>query len=122
MSVSTKIKTLRMEKNWSQKELAEKLEIHPVNMTKLEQGKNAPSVETLIKLSQIFNVSIDYILSDEVQNRDSAILKDKQLLEAFAQVERMDEDSKETVKELLDAFILKTQLSTQLNKSNKKPA
>lgn len=116
--INIKIKELRSEKGWSQKELAGKLEIHPVNMTKLEQGKNFPSVDTLIRLSEIFNVSIDYLLSDEVKQRESTVLQDKELLESFAKVERMDEKSKEIVKELLDSFILKNQLGDMISRKS----
>jgi transcriptional regulator with XRE-family HTH domain len=115
MAIHNKVKDLRNEKGWSQKELAEKLDIHPVNMTRLEQGKSMPSVDTLIRLSDIFNVSIDYLLSDEVMQKDSAILKDKELLEAFAKVERMEDKTKELVKEFLDAFIMKKQIGEMMH-------
>ncbi len=116
MEIYKKIKELRNEKGWSQKELAEKLNIHPVNMTKLEQGKNSPSLETVIKLSEIFNVSIDYLLSDELKKRESTILTDRELLDAFAKIERMNEENKHIVKEFLDAFIIKQQLGKMITK------
>jgi len=122
MAIHEKIKELRKEKGWTQAELAEKLDMHPVNMTKLEQGKNMPSADTLIRLSDIFNISIDYLLSDEVQKRVSTVLKDKELLEAFSKVERMDGHSKEIVKELLDAFIVKKQISDMIDKKDKQTA
>ena len=120
MAIHEKIRELRKEKGWTQAELAKKLDMHPVNMTKLEQGKNMPSADTLIRLSDIFNVSIDYLLSDEVQKRVSTMLKDKELLEAFSKVERMDQKAKEIVKELLDSFIIKHQIGDMLNKKDKK--
>ncbi len=116
MKIYKKIKELRSEKGWTQKELAEKLDIHPVNMTKLEQGKSTPSLDTVIKLSEVFNISTDYLLSDEIKKRESTILSDKELLEAFAKVERMDEESKHIVKELLNAFILKEQIGHMMVK------
>lgn len=116
MAIGNKIKELRDEKGWSQKRLAEELNIHPVNMTKLEHGKNMPSADTLIKLAEIFNVSIDYLLSDEVKNRESTTLKDKELLESFEKIERMDERSKEIVKELLESFIIKQQIGKMITK------
>lgn len=116
MPIGNKIKELRDEKGWSQKKLAEELSIHPVNMTKLEHGKNMPSADTLIRLSEIFNVSIDYLLSDEVKNRNSTTLKDKELLENFEKVERMDDKSKEIIKELLESFIIKQQIGKMVTK------
>lgn len=122
MAIHTKIKDLRKEKGWSQKELAGKLDMHPVNMTKLEKGQNMPSVDTLIRMSDVFNVSIDYLLSDEVMQKGSAILQDKELLEAFAKVERMDDKNKILIKEFLDAFIIKQQLGDMITKKNKQSA
>jgi transcriptional regulator with XRE-family HTH domain len=116
MAVHDKIKELRKEKGWTQAELAERLDMHPVNLNKLEQGKNMPSADSLIRLSDIFNVSIDYLLSDEVQKKESTILKDKELLESFTKVERMDDKAKEIVKELLDSFIIKQQVGDMINK------
>jgi hypothetical protein len=45
-------------------------------------------------------------------------LQDKELLESFAKVERMDEKLKEIVKELLDSFILKNQLGDMISKKS----
>ncbi|MCP4138198.1 MAG: helix-turn-helix transcriptional regulator [bacterium] len=116
MSIGDKIRELRKAKSWSQKELSRELDIHPVNITKLETGKNMPSVDTLVKLSKIFNVAVDYILSDELEPIESSELKDKELLASFKKVEKMDDRSKEIVKELLDSFILKQEIGEMIQK------
>ncbi len=46
----------------SQSELAEKLDIAQQTVSRYEQGLREPDIITLIKLSEIFDCSIDYLL------------------------------------------------------------
>ena len=57
-----RIKYLRENLQLSQEELAEKLNLSKGIISLYEQEKRKPSLEILIKLSEFFNVSIDYIL------------------------------------------------------------
>ena len=59
------IKKLRQEKNMSQKELANKLQVAQNTLSYWESGKYEPDIDTIIKLSEIFNVSIDYLIKGE---------------------------------------------------------
>lgn len=56
-----RIKQLREEKDWSQNELAKKMNCAPSSIAMYEKGDRKPSMEVLIKLSEIFNCSIDYL-------------------------------------------------------------
>ncbi len=60
-----KIKELREEKGWSQKELAEKINSTNKNIWAYENEIAYPSIETLIRLSDVFQVSIDFLVSHE---------------------------------------------------------
>lgn len=62
------IASLRKEKKITQQELSEKLIISRENVSKWERGVNMPTPETLLKLSEIFEVSINEILSGERKN------------------------------------------------------
>ena len=57
-----RIKFLRENLKLSQEELAEKLNLSKGIISLYEQEKRKQSLEILIKLSEIFNVSIDYII------------------------------------------------------------
>ena len=57
-----RIKFLREELNMTQQELADKLEGAKSTIAMYEKGDRKPSLEVLVKLSEIFNCSIDYIL------------------------------------------------------------
>ena len=61
------IATLRKEKGWTQTELAEKLNVSDKAVSKWENG-GMPSIEFLPKLSELFGVSIDYLVTGKETN------------------------------------------------------
>lgn len=60
-----KLKELREEKNYSQKFLASLLGLSANIICEYEKGRSQPNIETLTKLADIFNCSIDYIVGRE---------------------------------------------------------
>lgn len=66
MILSEKICNLRKQKGWSQEELAEKLDISRQSVSKWENGTSIPDLDKIIKLSELFDVSTDYLLKDEI--------------------------------------------------------
>lgn len=56
---------LRTETNRTQQQIADYLEIDRSNYSKYELGKLTLSVDMLIKLAKLYNVSADYILGLE---------------------------------------------------------
>ena len=67
MILSEKICNLRKQNGWSQEELAEKLNISRQSVSKWESGTSIPDLDKIIKLSEIFEVSTDYLLKDNVE-------------------------------------------------------
>ena len=57
-----RIKKLRKRANLSQERMGELLGIDGKSYGKYEQGSSLPSIDRLIDLSEIFNVSTDYLL------------------------------------------------------------
>lgn len=56
------LRDLRKENGYSQKQIAEKLCISQQTYSDYENGKTEPTPDTLIKISKIYNVSVDYLL------------------------------------------------------------
>lgn len=65
MSLNQKIMQLRNVKNWSQEELAEKLNVSRQSVSKWESGQAKPDLDKIIALSDLFNVSTDFLLKDD---------------------------------------------------------
>ena len=64
-----RLSDIRKEKGYSQEEVAKKINISQSNYSKYELGKIEPNIELLIKLADIFNVSIDYLLGHQLYNK-----------------------------------------------------
>lgn len=64
MTLGEKLKGIRKQYNLSQEGMAELLDVSRQAITKWENDTGLPSSEHLKKISQTFNVSIDYLLND----------------------------------------------------------
>lgn len=60
-----KLKLYREKHNMTQKEIAEILGVEPGTVSKYELGMIEPNIESIKKLAEIFNVTIDELLKDE---------------------------------------------------------
>lgn len=67
MILADKITMLRKRSGWSQEELAERLGVSRQAVSKWESGTSLPDLDRIIKMSELFCVSTDYLLKDEVQ-------------------------------------------------------
>ena len=63
-NVSQQLRKLREAKKLTQKEIAEKLNIDRSTYAYWEGAKTEPSIKHLVKLSKIYNVTIDYIIGN----------------------------------------------------------
>lgn len=57
-----RLRQLREEKEWTQEQLGEILNVSGATVNRYEKGLRNPAPETLIKLAEIFNISLDYLL------------------------------------------------------------
>lgn len=72
--LGARIAALRREKNMSQYTLAQKLGVSPSAVGMYEQGRREPDCATIVKLSQVFGVSTDFLLTGEAAPCDKAAL------------------------------------------------
>ena len=66
MTLSEKLYNLRRKHGLSQEALAEKLHCSRQVISKWENGTTAPDAEMLKKYSELFGVSIDYLVKDDI--------------------------------------------------------
>lgn len=70
MTVGEKITKLRKEQNLTQEQLAEILKVSRQSVSKWERDDAYPDTEKLIRISKIFDCSLDYLLKDEIEQMD----------------------------------------------------
>ncbi|MCI9414118.1 MAG: helix-turn-helix transcriptional regulator [Clostridiales bacterium] len=62
MDFSTRLRELRVSHDMLQQELADLLNMKPSAVSKYEKGLTQPSLDTLIRLADIFHVSVDFLV------------------------------------------------------------
>lgn len=63
MSISERLQELRKQTNYSQEEIAEKLGVTRQAISKWESGQGNPDINNIIKLSEVYSTSTDYLLT-----------------------------------------------------------
>ena len=75
-----KLKSLRLEKNLTQKQIADRIGLAVSAVSSYESGSRYPSYDVLVKLSRIFHVSTDYLLGiTDTRNVDVTGLNDNEI-------------------------------------------
>jgi transcriptional regulator with XRE-family HTH domain len=107
MTIAERIRFLRQERKWTQAELAERLGIHQKQVSAYERGVNLPSTDILIKLAEVFDVTLDYLAFEAKGGTGKLNIQDRELLRRFEVVDTLSEQEKTLAKEILDLVILK---------------
>ena len=68
MIFADKLIHLRKKAGWSQEELAEQMNVTRQSVSKWEGVQSVPDLEKMVRLSELFEVSTDYLLKDEIEN------------------------------------------------------
>lgn len=66
MILADKIMELRKKNGWSQEELAEKIGVSRQSVSKWESAQAVPDLNKILVLSEVFGVTTDYLLKDEM--------------------------------------------------------
>ena len=112
-----KLKFLRKKQGLTQKDVADLVHVNRVTYTNWEKGEREPSFENISMLACIFDVSIDYLLSEYIEISKERLLKLKaeEYFKCFSFyikqiVVRKDEDE---VQETISNFGIKLKLARQ---------
>jgi len=109
-SLADRLKKLRMQKGFSQRAFAASIGLNYVQYNRYEKEERKPSTNSLTKIADGLNVSVDYLLEGKEEDAATANMADQDLLEMFEQTEKLDDKNKEHVKALLGAFLKDKQL------------
>ena len=77
MILADKIISLRKKAGWSQEELAEKMGVSRQAISKWEGALSVPDMNRILKLSELFDVSTDYLLRDEMEEEEKMCIRDR---------------------------------------------
>lgn len=80
VNMGSKLKSLRIEKKLTQKQVADRIGLAISAVSSYESGYRYPSYDVLVKLAHIFHVSTDYLLGmTDKRNIDVTGLTDNEI-------------------------------------------
>lgn len=96
-AIGLRLQIARQRKDLLQKKVAKILGINPGTLSNYEAGKREPDNETLIKLCNLYDVSVEYVLNgtDQVNNKNSVLNlseREKELLTLFHTLSKEGQD------------------------------
>lgn len=100
MNIGEKITLLRKQLNISQADLARKVGASRTIIGNYERNTNTPSIEMIVKLATVFNVSTDFLIGD-----GQTAHYDKEVLRRIEDIEKLDGDTKSKLFFLIDNVI-----------------
>lgn len=110
MEIGERIKELRTAKKLTQTELAKIVGLSYIQIGRYETQKSNPSSDVLQKLATTLGTTTDYLMQGNTDDIVSAQLTDKELLNQFREVEKLNSDDKHLIKTFIDAFLTKRQI------------
>lgn len=114
-ALGRRVKDLRKLRGWTQKDLAGRLDVRFSLLNKYESGIHVPPVAKLVELAEIFDTSVDYLLTGD--EKEDVPLHNKRLIERLRELEGFQAEDQNTVIQLLDAMILKKKIEGTLARS-----
>ena len=103
-----RIRQLRKNKRWAQKELAAKIWVRFPQLNKYECGLHAPPFDKLVQMAEALTTTVDYLLTGH--QSETAPLQNRRLVERLQALERFENDDQEMVIKLIDAMIVKNRV------------
>ena len=109
LSLGTRLSGLRKEKGLSQDELAEKINCNGREISRWENNRITPSIEVLEKIARFFNISLDYLVFEEIP-KVPLTFKNHKLITTFEALEELPEEDKKALLILIESVIAKNRL------------
>ena len=93
------LKQIRRSNGYTQEKLAEEIEVSARYISDIEQDKSKPSYEVLIRICNLFHITLDQIFSKHVKAQRNKILE-----YPLAGYEKLKEEDKKTIEHLIIYF------------------
>ena len=118
MGLADNLKRLRKKQGWSQTQLAKQIGSHLSHVNRIETGKYNPSLDVVQKLASVFDVSIDYLVSDTQEDFKEVRIEDKSLLQKIKLIDSLDKEDKTALIRVIDSMLTKKKILHLITQEN----
>lgn len=107
LDIGSKIAELRKAKKWSQEDLAKKVDSSRVMIGNYERNSNTPSIDIILKIAKVFDVSVDYLVGE-----GQLSTYDKDVLKRIEDIEHLPDEDKNHLFYVIDNLIRAVKLKS----------
>ncbi len=107
LDIGSKIINLRKKLSLSQTELAKKVSVSRTIIGNYERNENTPSIDILLKIAKVFNVSVDFLIGEGQLSS-----YDKDLLKRINDIEHLPEEDKKHIFYMIDNIVKAVKLKS----------
>lgn len=104
IAIGETVSRLRGERGWTQKELAEKLGMHPNHVSRLEKDKMQPRRSTLERLAEVFEVDIHELQDGTTPT--ALAQEDPDLAALVGQIGLLDREQRDALRTTLRSMLM----------------
>ena len=114
---SRRLKEFRITRGLKQNEIADLLAISPRVYNRWERGGAVPRLDTLVRLADIFQVSLDELSGRrEVKEVDGLKIRNPRLHTLYKEIDKLGPDDQQALVILLDSLVKRSQIGHLLEK------
>ena len=118
MSLAEKLKILRLEHNMTQQDVATLISVARATVAGYEKKERQPSLETLAALADLFDVTVDYLITDKTMNEcinldtSNRALPSDEAAKLLARYKKLSPDSRRLLMDFIQ-ILEKSEQNTQ---------
>lgn len=114
---AARLRKLREARGLTQKDLAKRIDIEVVQVSRYERGQYLPNAETLVGLARVLQVDLNLLLLGEASGAAEAMpVLDIPLLERFKDLQKLSKRDRDAVILLIDSVLTRGDVESRLRK------
>jgi len=113
---ATRLKQLREERNITQSRLAELLSIDPRSYNRWERGGNVPQLDTLVKIADILNVTLDELVG-RTATLSTPKIRNQRLMDLYNKLDLLNDADQQAAIVLIDSLVTRANMQRMVGES-----
>lgn len=110
VELAKRLRETRSARGLTQARLAELLEMSPRVYNRWERGAAIPRLDTLVKIAEILEVSLDELVGRKEPDLDSVRIRNPELHSLYKEIDRLTDEDQQALVVLLDSLVKRSQM------------
>jgi transcriptional regulator with XRE-family HTH domain len=119
LEFGTRLRKLREARGLTQRDLAERVDIQLVQISRYERGQYLPNAESLVSIARTLQIDLNFLLLGETGERAAAAdlaINDIPLLDRFRDLQKLPKRDRDAVILLIDSVLARGDVEQRMKK------